>query len=248
MYFVNKLSVLKLEIKRNSNPQKAKFLQRFFKTGEGEYAAGDIFLGLTVPTSRSIAKKFNQLSLQDAFSLLKSKFHEERLIALFIITNYFEKSDDENKSEIISKYLAHSNYVNNWDLVDSSAYKMLGKYLLDKPKHILFKLAESALLWERRIAIVSTLAFIKNHETTVTYQLSLVLMNDKEDLMHKAVGWMLREAGKVDPVGLDLFLIENYRKMPRTMLRYAIEKYPEKRRKAFLHGTVYAADVTSFSG
>jgi 3-methyladenine DNA glycosylase AlkD len=229
---------VKAEIRSLENPSKAKFLQRFFKTGKGEYAEGDIFLGITVPVSRSIAKKFSGLSIDDSFSLLKSKFHEERLIALFIITRHFEKSTMELKKEIIDKYLAHTKYINNWDLVDSSAYKIFGKYLLNKPKDILLELAKSSMLWERRIAMVSTYAFIKEKETSPTFQLALLLMNDNEDLMHKAVGWMLREAGKPDPVGLDIFLTENYKKMPRTMLRYAIEKFPEKKRKAFLTGKI----------
>jgi 3-methyladenine DNA glycosylase AlkD len=229
---------VKAEIRSFENSSKAKFLQRFFKTGKGEYAEGDIFLGITVPVSRSLAKKFSGLSIDDSFSLLKSKLHEERLIALFIITHHFEKSPNEKQKDIIDKYLAHTKYINNWDLVDSSAYKILGKYLLDKPKDILFKLAKSPMLWERRIAMVSTYAFIKQKESTLTFQLALLLMNDKEDLMHKAVGWMLREAGKHDPIGLEIFLSENYKKMPRTMLRYSIEKFSEKKRKAFLTGNI----------
>jgi 3-methyladenine DNA glycosylase AlkD len=233
-----RIKEVKAEIHSLENPSKAKFLQRFFKTGKGEYAEGDIFLGITVPVSRSLAKKFSGLSIDDSFTLLKSKFHEERLIALFIITHHFEKSPIEKKKEIVDKYLAHTKYINNWDLVDSSAYKILGKYLLDKPTEILFKLAKSTMLWERRIAMVSTYAFIKQKESTLTFQLALLLMKDKEDLMHKAVGWMLREAGKHDPIGLEIFLTENYKKMPRTMLRYAIEKFPEKKRKAFLTGNI----------
>jgi 3-methyladenine DNA glycosylase AlkD len=229
---------VKAEIRSLENSSKAKFLQRFFKTGKGEYAEGDIFLGITVPVSRSLAKKFSGLSIDDSFSLLKSKLHEERLIALFIITRHFEKSPIEKQKDLIDKYLAHTKFINNWDLVDSSAYKILGKYLLDKPKDILFKLAKSPMLWERRIAMVSTYAFIKQKESTLTFQLALLLMNDKEDLMHKAVGWMLREAGKHDPIGLEIFLSENYKKMPRTMLRYSIEKFSEKKRKAFLTGNI----------
>jgi 3-methyladenine DNA glycosylase AlkD len=229
---------VKTEIRSLENSSKAKFLQQFFKTGKGEYAEGDIFLGITVPVSRSLAKKFSDLLIDDSFSLLKSKLHEERLIALFIITHHFERSPIEKQKDIIDKYLAHTKYINNWDLVDSSAYKILGKYLLDKPKDVLFKLAKSPMLWERRIAMVSTYAFIKQKESTLTFQLALLLMNDKEDLMHKAVGWMLREAGKHDPIGLEIFLSENYKKMPRTMLRYSIEKFSEKKRKAFLTGNI----------
>ena len=232
------LKELQSEIKANVNPAKAKFLQGFFKTGKGEYAEGDIFLGITVPTSRSLAKKYSQISTADAFELLKSKYHEERLIAIFIFTRHFEKGDEKLKTKIVNEYLKNTKLINNWDLVDSSAYKILGKYLLDKPKDILFKLAKSNLLWDRRISIISTYAFIKAGETATTFQLALQLIDNKEDLMHKGVGWMLREAGKPDPVGLDIFLAEHHKKMPRTMLRYAIEKFPESKRKAFLSGEI----------
>ncbi len=220
---------------KRKDPVKAEFLKRFFKTAKGEYAEGDQFLGITVPVNRSIAKDFRQLPLKDVFQLLRSKFHEGRLMALFILEHQFKKSDEKVRIRIIKEYLRLSGkYVNNWDLVDSSAPYLLGKYLEDKPRDVLYKLARSANLWEKRIAIISTLHFIKQDDYKDTLALAKILMNDKHDLIHKAVGWMLREVGKRSEETETKFLDQHAHKMPRTMLRYAIEKYPEPVRKKYL--------------
>ncbi len=228
------------DVKEISDPEKGKFLQRFFKTGEGEYGHGDIFAGLTVPQSRKLAKKYKDLQLENIHKLLKSKIHEERLIALLILADRFKKVISVKKKEIFDFYLAHTNYVNNWDLVDLSADQIVGAYLFDhKDITILFKLAKSKDIWERRIAIIATFAFIKSGRFKETLQIAEILINDKEDLIHKAVGWMLREGGKrVSMDDEEKFLKKHYRIMPRTMLRYAIEKFPEEKRRGYLLGTI----------
>lgn len=222
------------EIKAKRNPQKAVLLQRFFKTGKGEYAEGDIFYGLTVPQSRIIAKKFFDLPFTEIPKLLHSKIHEERAIALFILVEQFDKADEKNKKKIFDFYLASTKWINNWDLVDLSSYKIVGEYLVDKDAKILTKLAKSKNLWEKRIAIVSTFAFIRRGKLKESFRLAEMLMHDKHDLMHKAVGWMLREAGKRDEVPLKVFLDTFAFTMPRTMLRYAIEKFPPRERQFYL--------------
>jgi len=230
------LQSLQKELKELEDPQKAIFLQRFFKTGKGEYAHGDILYGIVVPTQRRIAAKYHTLPLDDICSLLTSKIHEERLIALFIIVHRFEKGDDNEKKQIYDLYLKSTNYINNWDLVDSSAAKIVGAYLLNKPRTILSTLAKSQLLWDRRIAIISTYYFIKNNQFEDTFKIAGILINDKHDLIQKAVGWMLREVGNRDNPAEEKFLEKYYKTMPRTALRYAIEKFPEKVRKVYLKG------------
>lgn len=230
------ITQLKSDLQNYADADKAVFLQKFFKTGKGEYAEGDILIGVTVPQSRVIAKKYYNISLGDNIKLLHSKIHEERLVALFILCDKFKRGNEDEKKTIYKLYLDNTKYINNWDLVDSSAYKIVGEYLLNRQRSILYKLVKSELLWDRRIAIVSTFAFIKNGQLIDTFILSELLLNDKEDLMHKACGWMMREAGKYDITLVEEFIIKNYNKMPRTMLRYAIEKFPEKRRKSFLQG------------
>lgn len=225
-------------LQKFSNPAKKKILQRFFKTGKGEYGEGDVFLGVTVPETRKVAKKFFSFSFEEIKNSLYSKFHEERLCALLILVEKFEKADEEQKEKIVNFYLAHTKQINNWDLVDLTAYKIFGRWLLDKDKKILYKLAESEIVWERRIAIISTFAFIKNNELEDTFRISKILLGDSHDLIQKAVGWMLREAGKKDKDAELGFLKQHYKKMPRTMLRYAIEKFPENERKSFLSGEV----------
>jgi len=228
---------LKKTVKKYSSLEKANVLQRFFKTGKGEYAEGDIFAGLTVPTSRKIARQFKNLSYSELSKLIKSKIHEERLIALFIIVGRMKKAAVKDKEKIYKFYIKNLRYVNNWDLVDLSAEKIIGEYLLDKDKKLLFELAKGKL-WERRIAIMSTFNFIKKNDYKTTLKLCKFLLNDKEDLIHKATGWMLREIGNRDLKTEEDFLKQYYKTMPRTMLRYSIEKFTEKKRKAYLLGKI----------
>ncbi len=228
---------LKADLEKLKNPQKAKSLQRYFKTGPGEYAEGDIFYGLTVPQSREIAKKyFSLISLPKIQFLLKSEIHEERLIALEILNFKYENSSEQEKSKIINFYLKNTKNINNWDLVDTSAPYLLGDFLLDKKKLILYDLANSNNLWEKRIAIISTFAFIKENQFQDTLRISEILLQDKHDLIQKAVGWMLREIGKKDINALQDFLKYHYKIMPRTTLRYSIEKFPEETRLKYLKG------------
>jgi 3-methyladenine DNA glycosylase AlkD len=229
---------LRKEIKSVSNPDKAKFLQRFFKTGKGEYAEGDVFLGIVVPVQRQIAKKYKPLSFPELKKLITSKYHEERLIALLILVERFKKAKEDEKEKIVKFYLDNRKGINNWDLVDLSAPKILGEYLIDKDRNILFIFAKSNDLWEKRIAVLSTFTFIKNNDFNDALKIFEILLNDKHDLIHKAVGWMLREIGKIDLKTEENFLRKHYKAMPRTMLRYAIEKFPERKRKAYLEGEI----------
>lgn len=231
---MNYLVKLKKEIKKQANRPQARFLQRFFKTGRGGYAQGDLFLGIRVPQSRILARKYADLKLAQIKSLLSSKYHEERLIALLILVDNFQKGNKVEKRRIYKFYLDLTKFVNNWDLVDLSAPKIVGAYLLAKPKYILNKLARSENIWERRIAIVSTYQFIYNHSYSKTLEIARMLLTDKHDLIHKAAGWMLREVGKRDQKTLVKFLNRYRHRMPRTSLRYAIERFPENRRRAFL--------------
>ncbi|MFQ5974984.1 MAG: DNA alkylation repair protein [Candidatus Hydrothermarchaeales archaeon] len=228
------LDQLKEDLLKLENPEKAKILSRFFKTGKGQYGEGDVFLGIKVPEQRKLAKKYKDLTLKDLQKLLKSKIHEHRLTALIILVNKFKKADEPGKKEIFNFYLKNTKNINNWDLVDGSAPNITGDYLLEKDKSILYKLAESDNLWERRIAILSTFRFIKNNEFEDALKISKMLLNDDHDLMHKAVGWMLREIGKRDLEKEEQFLKKHCKEMPRTMLRYAIEKFDENKRKAYL--------------
>jgi 3-methyladenine DNA glycosylase AlkD len=232
------LNELKKTVKKLANPAQAKILSRFFKTGEGEYGEGDKFLGIKVPISRAIAKQFNDLSLEEIQEVIKSSIHEERLIALFILTEQFRKADEPKKKIIFNFYLKNTKRVNNWDLVDLSAEKIIGAYLMDKDKKVLFKLAKSKNLWERRIAIMSTFHFIRNGFYETTLEIADLLLKDEHDLIHKAVGWMLREIGNRNLAVEEKYLKNNYKTMPRTMLRYAIEKFPEQKRQSYLKGEV----------
>lgn len=236
------LHQLKNDIQKHVDPNKAQFLGRFFKTGKGEYAEGDIFLGLTVPQSRMIVKKYKDLPLADCLKLLHSKIHEERLIALLILAYQFRKGDKAVKKEIYDIYLANTKYINNWDLVDLSAEHIVGEYVrtgLGGGLEVLEKLAKSKDLWERRIAMLSTFAFSKHGESQFTFTIADILLHDTHDLIHKAVGWMLREVGKrVSEKALEDYLKPRYKTMPRTMLRYAIERFEEGKRKNYLSGTV----------
>ncbi|MDO8658403.1 MAG: DNA alkylation repair protein [Candidatus Levybacteria bacterium] len=217
------------------NPKKAKILQRFFKTGKGEYGEGDIFLGITVPQQRIIAEKYIDTTLIELQNLLSSKIHEYRLISLLILINKYKKSGETGKKEIFDFYLKNTKYINNWDLVDLSAPNIVGEYLLNKNKSVLYKLAKSKNLWDRRIAIISTYPFIKNNNFDNTLKISEILLDDKHDLIQKAVGWMLREIGKRNQKKEEEFLQKYYKTMPRTMLRYAIERFDENKRKFYLN-------------
>lgn len=231
------LSLLKQEIKKAANPEKAKLLSGFFKTGIGEYGEGDEFLGIMVPIQRQLVKKYKHLELIEIEQLLKSKYHEERLIALLLLVHQYEKFP-EKREEIYKFYLSNTRYINNWDLVDLTAPRIVGMHLLNKDKSILYKLVNSDNLWERRIAVLATFWFIREKQFEDSLKLSELLLKDKHDLMHKAVGWMLREIGKRDVKVLEAFLKKHYKIMPRTMLRYSIEKFPEEKRKAYLHGEI----------
>lgn len=217
-------------------------LQRFFKTGPGEYGEGDVFIGVRMPDVRAVARAHRGIYLKEAVSLLHSPIHEERLCALVILCEQFARGSKEEKKQIYREYLKNAAHINNWDLVDISAHKIVGAYLYEAPKEetkkTLQKLAASNNLWERRIAVVATATFIAHDAFAPTLTLSKQLLNDEHDLIHKAVGWMLREVGKRDIEALEDFLKRHYKKMPRTMLRYAIEKFPEKRRKEYLAGRV----------
>lgn len=235
---MNTLNDLRAEIKKIANPEKAKALQRFFKTGNGEYAEGDTFVGLMVPQSRILAKKYKELSDKDLIALLHSPIHEERLIALFIFIEKFSKGTPETQKRIYDIYLSNTRYINNWDLIDLSSSRIVGAYLSDKPKDILTKLAHSDNLWERRIAMLATLYFIKQHNFEETLKIAEILLYDRHDLIHKAVGWLLREVGKLSRETEVKFLKKHYKTMPRTMLRYAIEHFPEEKRKRYLRGEI----------
>lgn len=226
------LDELRKDLDEKANPEKSELLQRFFKTGEGEYGEGDVFIGVTVPEVREIAKKYSHLSLLKIQELLKSKIHEERLCALLILVYKYNKYPED----AFNFYLKNTKYINNWDLVDLTAHKIVGKFLFDKDKGLLYEFVRSENLWERRIAVVSTFAFINKEEFQDSLAIAELLLDDRHDLIHKAVGWMLREIGKKDVEVLRGFLREHYKKMPRTMLRYSIEKLPEDERKKWLKG------------
>ena len=225
---------VKDELEKLSDPEHAMKLQRFFKTGQGEYGEGDTFLGVRVPDQRQIAKKYRSIPLTDVVELLQSRVHEHRLTALFILTEQFNKGDEEARRRIVDLYLNNTAYVNNWDLVDSSAHKILGAWLVDKSRGVLYKLAGSESLWERRISIISTFAFINRGDLVDALALAKALIDDRHDLIHKASGWALREIGKKDQSVLEEFLSGHHKKMPRTMLRYAIERLPEERRRFYM--------------
>ena len=214
-----------------SDEEKKIVLPRFFKTGKGQYGEGDKFLGVTVPNIRAVANEFKDVDLEVIKELIHSPWHEMRMCALLILVNMSKK---EVSKETFDFYLSQTRYINNWDLVDLTAPQIVGKYLLHKDRDTLYKLAESDLLWDDRIAIVSTLTFIRNNDLKDTYELSLKMMHHKHDLMHKAIGWMLREAGKRDANQLYNFVKEHKNIMPRTMLRYSIEKFDDKTRKELM--------------
>ena len=234
----NQVAYIKYEIRKLANKKTAKHSKRFFKTGKGQYGEGDIFLGIRVPVLRKIAKKFRRISLAEVSKLLESKFHEERLLSILMLVNLFKSGDEDDQELIYELYLDKTKFINNWDIVDISAGNIVGAFLFEKDKAPLYRLVFSENLWERRIAIVATFYFIRNDEFDDTLKIAEILFTDKEDLIHKAVGWMLREVGKRVIEIEEEFLEEHYLKMPRTMLRYAIERFPETRRKMYLKGQV----------
>lgn len=231
------MSDIKEELQSLKNSKQAKVLQRFFKTGIGEYGEGDIFLGIKVPILRQTAKKYFDINIKEVEDLLKSEIHEYRLVALFILVKKYELSKNESDREKIFKiYIKNKKYINNWDLVDLSAPNIVGNYLLNKDRKILYDFAKSDHLWTRRIAMLTCFAFIKNGESKDALKIAEILLHDKHDLIHKAVGWMLRELGK--RVSQDIeeqFLKKYYRQMPRTMLRYAIERFSDKKKRFYMN-------------
>jgi 3-methyladenine DNA glycosylase AlkD len=237
------LAAITKEVRQQANPQKAAVLRRFFKTGKGEYGEGDVFVGLMVPVSRQIVRKFVDAPLTVVAGLLASKIHEERLIALLILVNQFGKSSVVGQKKIFDFYVTSLSRINNWDLVDLSAPKIVGRYLFEQVPHaraltLLKRMARSKNLWERRVAVLATFWYIKEGEFDEPCVIAEMLLKDKHDLIHKAVGWMLREMGKRSQPALEKFLQKHCRVMPRTMLRYAIERFPEPLRKKYLTGMV----------
>ena len=228
---------VRASLKGAADPEKASFYPKFFKAGKGEYAEGDRFMGVVVPEQRRIARRFRDLPIRGVRSLLRDPFHECRLTALLILVEKFNRGDQETKAAIVDFYLDHLDWVNNWDLVDSSADKILGAWLIDRKRDLLYDLAGSGHLWRQRVAMIATYTFIKQDDYKDSIKLAEHLRDHEHDLIHKAVGWMLREVGNRDLSVEERFLKKHYKRMPRTMLRYAIEKFPESKRKAYLDGT-----------
>ncbi len=222
----------------HSDPSQVEGLSRFFKTGPGQYGEGDRFLGIKVPVTREVVKAcWRETGFDDLEECIASEYHELRLAALLALVEIFSHSrkSPEMQKACVDFYLSHTDRINNWDLVDLSCYPLLGQWLLDKDRRILYDLAwNGKTLWEERIGIVSTMTFIRNGQLEDTFAIADILLHHPHDLIHKAVGWLLREAGKRDKAALDAFLQDRYRTMPRTMLRYAIEKYPESERLSYL--------------
>jgi 3-methyladenine DNA glycosylase AlkD len=233
-----RLAKVQKELRALKNSDHAKVLQRFFKTGPGEYAEGDLFLGLRVPQIRALAKQFAHLAVEDTLMLLRSPFHEERLLALLLMIHRYRKGTFSEQRRIYHLYLKNTSHINNWDLVDASAEHIVGPFLENKSKRILDRLARSKNLWERRIAVMATFHFIKHGDFSQTLKIAEILLKDREDLIHKAVGWMLREIGKRNLAEEDTFLRKHYLQMPRTMLRYAIERFSPRRRRQYLSGAI----------
>ena len=232
------LNKLTEELEGLADPKIAEHSSRFFKTGPGEYGEGDSFVGIRVPKLREVAKRYRTVSRADTVTLLKSKYHEYRLIALVILVDHSRRGNRQDRQAICDLYLGHTEFINNWDLVDGSAPQIVGGYFSDRSRRPLLKLAKSRNLWERRIAILATLHFIRQDDIDSTLEIAELLLDDPEDLMHKAVGWMLREAWKRQPAAVERFLRAHYNRLPRTTLRYAIERFPEKVRKAQLNGNI----------
>jgi 3-methyladenine DNA glycosylase AlkD len=235
---LNSMTAQKIQkrLRQFASKEKARVLQGFFKTGPGEYGEGDIFLGVVVPDARKVAKEYQGTPLSEIIRLLNSTIHEERLLALLMLVSAYSRGDDTLKRKIYGLYLKNTKYINNWDLVDLSAPNIVGAYLLDKSRAPLYAFAKSRDLWKRRIAILATFQFIKHNDFDDTLGIAKILLMDDHDLLHKAAGWMLREVGKRSLPREEEFLRKYYRKMPRTMLRYAIERFPEGKRRKYLDG------------
>lgn len=227
---------VKNSLQKLANPKRAKLSAGYFKTGKGEYAEGDKFLGLTVPSQRHVAQKYyKEITLPQLQNLLDSKIHEYRLTAIMMLTLKYEHTNEANRNIFVEFYLKNTKNINNWDLIDLSSNKIVGNYLLHKPKDVLYKLAHSKSIWEKRIAMLATFEFIKNKKYDDALKIGTILLNDNHDLIQKAVGWMLREVGKRN-LQIELkFLDKHYKTMPRTTLRYAIEKFDDKKRKFYLN-------------
>ena len=233
-----KAEEVRKRLKKLGTKERAEVSQRFFKTGPGEYGEGDVFLGVRVPELRRLAKEFKDLASREIQGLLRSKIHEERLVALLILVLNYPKSDQQEQKRIYDLYMSNLRFINNWDLVDVSAEHVVGAFLWDKDKSPLYRLARSKDLWERRVSVLATFHYIKRNEFSETLKIAKMLLSDEEDLIHKAVGWMLREVGKRVPADEEKFLKAHYGRMPRTMLRYAIERFPEPKRQRYLKGKV----------
>jgi 3-methyladenine DNA glycosylase AlkD len=232
------MTFLRKELRKHADSKKAKLLQGFFKTGKGEYGEGDVFLGVMVPNTRKVVNQFyKEATMNNIKSLLHTNIHEERLLALLILVKKYQ-TDKKDRKQIFEFYLNNTKYINNWDLVDLTAPNIVGDYLLDRNRAILYKLVKSNDLWEKRISILATFMFIKNNDFKDSIKIAGLLLKDNHDLIHKAVGWMLREIGKRNRRVEEQFLKKHYKKMPRTMLRYAIERFPEQKRKAYLNGKI----------
>jgi 3-methyladenine DNA glycosylase AlkD len=227
---------IRARLRKLGTKERAKVSQSFFKTRPGEYGEGDIFLGVTVPELRQLAAEYQAITLREVTQLLRSTIHEERLLALLLLVRSYAKGDQSEKKMIYELYLKNSRFVNNWDLVDATAEHIVGAFLMGRSKKPLYTLARSSDLWERRIAIMATFHFIKGGNFTETLKITRILLADKEELIHKAAGWMLREVGKRHLQTEERFLKEHYKEMPRTMLRYAIERFPESKRQRYLKG------------
>jgi 3-methyladenine DNA glycosylase AlkD len=232
------LAAIRAALGEYADPRRAAVSRSYFKTGPGEYGEGDVFLGVRAPDMRRLAAAHREITFGEIRDLLTSPVHEERLLALLVLVGKYSRANEREKKRIFDFYLRHRKRVNNWDLVDLSAPHIVGDFLADRDRVVLYDLAKSKNLWDRRIAVIATLHFIRRGDSSSTLGISRILLLDKEDLIHKAVGWMLREVGKKDPRAAEAFLREHCRVMPRTMLRYAIEKFPEAKRRRYLRGTV----------
>lgn len=233
--FVATLAVVQQKLKQAGTKDRAQHSQLFFKTGPGEYAAGDKFLGCTVPSVRKIVRAhWKECTLAQLETLLQSPWHECRLAALYMLIEHFKRADTVGQKRIYNLYVRNTKYINNWDLVDTSAPHIVGQYLIDKPRTVLYTFAKSRDLWKKRIAILATFTFIRRHDFTDALHISELLVNDSHDLIHKAVGWMLREIGNKDMAAEERFLRQQYTTMPRTMLRYAIEKFPTSKKDFYM--------------
>lgn len=227
-------AAVRRDLRKAADPLKGKFLQRFFKTGPGEYAEGDQFLGVTVPQQRLVVRQHRGMPLGEIRKLLRSKVHEERLVALLVLVWQYPRADERGRRRIFELYLRNTRYINNWDLVDCSAHHIVGPWLEKRPRTLLDKFARSSSLWERRIAVLATLHYIRQGGFADTLRIARTLLRDEHDLIHKAVGWMLREVGNRDRAAEEAFLAKHASAMPRTMLRYAIEKFPEPLRQRYM--------------